>query len=134
MKVISSLRKYKSDNQMALNDKISSVKVFGDIRGLESAVKEVMHIDEIEIIDDSPELERKIKEIKLDYSEAGPEYGDKVPELEEALENNEFMLEDGRLEVADERLRPEMFKVIEEKEYSGEGTLIDGEVAVVLKQ
>ena len=134
MKVISSLRKYKSDNQMALNDEISSVKVFGDIKGLESAVKEVMHIGEIEIIDDSPELERKIKEIKLDYSEAGPEYGDKVPELEEALENNEFMLEDGRLEVADERLRPEMFKVIEEKEYSGEGTLVDGEVAVVVKQ
>lgn len=118
---------------MALNDEIEIVEVFGDISGLESAVKEVMHIGEIKIMTESPELEKQIKEIKLDYSKAGPKYGDKVSKLEEALKNNEFMLEDGRLEVAEERLRPEMFKVIEEKTFTGKGSFIDGTVPIVVK-
>ena len=133
MKVIGSLRKYKSQNQLALNDEVEKVQVFGDISGFESAVKEVMHVSEIEIMEESPELERRIKEIKLDYGNAGPKYGDKVPKLEEALENNEFMLEDGRLEVAGERLKPEMFEVIEEKTFTGEGSFVDGTVPIVVK-
>ena len=133
MKVISSIRKFKSQNQMALNDEIEKVEVFGDISGFENAVKEVMHVGELEIREDSPELEKKIKEIKLDYSVAGPEYGDKVPEIEDALENNEFMLEDGRLEAAGEKLRPEEFEVIEEETYTGEGSFVDGDVSIVVK-
>lgn len=134
MKAISALRKFKSKNRMSLNEKLGSVEIFGDISGFEDAIKEVMHVENLEQREDSPELEIRIKEIKLNYENAGPEYGDKIGEIEEALANNEFMVEDGRLEVADERLRPEMFKVIEEKEYSGDGELVDGEVPVVVKQ
>jgi len=134
MKAISALRKFKSRNHMPLNFEIEGAEVFGEISGFEDAIKEVMHVGELTQRKDSPDLRTTIREIKLNYSKAGPEYGDKIGKIEEALENNEFMVEDGRLEVADERLRPEMFEVREEKEYSGEGTLIDGEVAVVVKQ
>ena len=134
MKAISALRKFKSDNQMPLNSKIKSAEVSADISGFEDAVKEVMHVKKLEQREDSPDLETKIKEIKLNYANAGPEYGDKIGEIEDALENNEFMVEDGRLEVADERLKPEMFTVVEEKEYTGDGKLVDGDVPVVVKQ
>lgn len=134
MKAISALRKFKSANQMPLNSEIKTAEVFADISGFEDAVKEVMHVKNLEQREDSPDLETRIKEIKLNYSKAGPEYGDKVGEIEDALKNNEFMVEDGKLEVADEHLKPEMFKVIEKKEYSGDGELIDGDVPVVVKQ
>jgi valyl-tRNA synthetase len=134
MKAISALRKFKSDNQMPLNSKIKSAEVSADISGFEVAIKEVMHVKKLEQREDSPDLETKIKEIKLNYANAGPEYGDKIGEIEDALENNEFMVEDGRLEVADERLKPEMFTVVEEKEYTGDGKLVDGDVPVVVKQ
>jgi valyl-tRNA synthetase len=134
MEAISAIRRYKSDNQMALNDELEKLTVFEDIEGFEEAVKEVMHVNQLEIQEESPELERRIQEIKLDYSKAGPKYGDKVSEIEEALENNEFMLEDGRLEVADEHLKPEEFKVIEDREFTGEGEFVDGEVPVVVQK
>lgn len=133
MKTISALRKYKSQQHIALNSELEHVEVFADITGFENAVKEVMHVKNLEIREDSPELESKIKEIKLDYSKAGPKYGDKIGEIEEALENNEFMLDSGRLEVADEHLKPEMFEVIEEQEYTGEGTLMESDVSVVVR-
>ncbi|MFP4038697.1 MAG: valine--tRNA ligase [Candidatus Nanohaloarchaea archaeon] len=135
MKLISALRKYKSQNQMPLNQELEKVEAFTDITGLEEAVKEVMHVEQLEIKEEAPELETNIKEIKLNYSNAGPEYGDKIGEIEEALENNEFMLESGRLEVAGEHLKPEMFEVVEQKNYTGEGELVETEgVSAVVKK
>lgn len=134
LETITAIRKFKTGNQMAMNQKLQKVKVFADISGFEDAVEQVMHVQELEVIEDEPELETKIAEIKLDYSIAGPKYGDKIGEMEEALAKNEWNIDAGHLEVADEHLTPEEFEVIEEVEYTGEGELIETEeirIAVV---
>jgi len=132
MEVVSALRKFKTENQMSLNENLSKVQVYGDISGFKDSIKEVMHVQGLEQLEEEPETEKKIIEIKLDYSKAGPKYGDKVSEIEEALENHEFFIEDGRLEVADEYLKPEMFNVRQERTYTGEGEMIETENAVVV--
>ncbi len=134
METISLIRKYKTDERKALNTELEEVEVFGKIEGFEKAIKEVMHVKELEISDKSPELETKIKEIKLNYGQAGPEYGENVPEIEEALEQNDYQFESGHLEVAGHLLKPEMFKVIDEKVYTGEGTFVEGEsISIVVR-
>ena len=132
MEVVSALRKFKTQHQMPLNEEIEKVQVYGKISGLEDAVKEVMHVKNLEQLEGEPETEKKTIEIKLDYSKAGPEYGDKVSEIEEALENEEWMIDDGRLEVADEHLKPEMFEVREERTYTGEGEMMETENTIVI--
>ncbi len=132
MQVISALRKHKTEKQLALNEEIEHVQVYGDIEGFEDAIKEVMHVQELEILEGEPETEKKVIEIKLDYSEAGPKYGDKIGEIEDALENNEWNLDAGRLEVAGEHLKPEEFEVIEDREYKGEGEMFETEDALVV--
>jgi valyl-tRNA synthetase len=132
MQIISALRKYKSENQMSLNEEIEKVQIFGNISDMEKAIKEVMHVQELEKLEEEPETEKQIVEISLDYSKAGPKYGDKVGEIEEALENNEWMLEDGRLEVAGEHLKPEEFEVREERTYKGEGDMYETDNCVMV--
>ncbi|MFB6292484.1 MAG: valine--tRNA ligase [Candidatus Nanohaloarchaea archaeon] len=132
MQVISALRKYKTEHQLALNEEIETAKVYGDIEGFEDAIKEVMHIEELERLEDEPETEKKVIEIKLDYSEAGPRYGDRIGEIEDALENNEWNLESGRLQVAGEHLKPEEFEVVEDRTYEGEGEMLETEDALVI--
>jgi len=131
---ITAIRKYKSENQLSPTAEIEKVNLFADISGFEEEIKEVMHVRELEIKEDEPDLETVIEEVKLDYEKAGPEYGNQVSELEEELENNRWSIDGGHLVVADEKLKPEMFKIVEDKKYTGEGTLVEaGEVAVVVK-
>lgn len=132
MQVISALRKYKTGNQMSLNEEIEHVHIFGNISGMEDAIKEVMHVQELENLDGEPETEKKVVEISLDYSKAGPKYGDKVGEIEEALENEEWMLDGARLEVAGERLKAEEFEVGEEVTYTGEGEMLETDGCIVI--
>jgi len=134
METISLIRKYKTDERKALNTELNEVEVFGDIEGFEKAVKEVMHVENLKISDKSPELETKIKEIKLNYGKAGPKYGEEVPDIEKALEDNDYQFDSGRLEAAGHLLKPEMFKVIDEKAYTGEGVFVEGEkVSIVVR-
>ncbi|WP_414838194.1 valine--tRNA ligase [Candidatus Nanosalina sp. VS9-1] len=132
MEVVSALRKFKTEHQMSLNEDIERAEVYGNISGLESAVKEVMHVNSLEQLEGEPETENKIIEIKLNYSKAGPKYGDKVSEIEAALEDNDYMIDDGRLEVAGEHLKPEMFEVRQERTYTGEGEMIETENTIVI--
>ncbi|MFB6203321.1 MAG: valine--tRNA ligase [Candidatus Nanohaloarchaea archaeon] len=132
MEVISALRKYKTDRQMALNEELDHLQVHGDIEGFEDAISQVMHIDELEVHEGEPETEKKVVEIELNYEKAGPEYGDKVPEIEEALENNEWHIDAGHLEAADVHLEPEMFEVHEERTFTGEGEMLETENAIVV--
>ena len=132
MQVISALRTYKNENGLALNEELEEVEIFGNVTGFEDAIREAMHLQKLEQQEGEPETERKVLEIKLDYSEAGPEYGDKVSDIEEALENNEWNIEAGHLEVADEHLAPEMFEVIAERTYTGEGDMIETENSVIV--
>ncbi|MFB6145039.1 MAG: valine--tRNA ligase [Candidatus Nanohaloarchaea archaeon] len=132
MEVISALRTYKNQNRMALNEELEEVKVFGNIEGFESAIKDAMHVYDLSSRDGEPETEDKIVEIKLDYSKAGPEYGNRISEIEESLENNEWNIDAGHLEVAGEHLEPEMFEVREERTFTGEGEMIETENAIIV--
>lgn len=132
LEVITGLRKYKSDNQLSLNSEIEQVKVYGNIEGFEKSIKEVMHVKKLESLDEKPEMETTIDEIKLDYQKAGPEYGEKVSEIEQALEENEWNFETGHLKVAGHLLKPEMFEVREEVKYQGEGRMMETENTFVI--
>ncbi|WEL19668.1 valine--tRNA ligase [Candidatus Nanohalococcus occultus] len=133
-KAISALRKYKTSNQMSPTAELGKVELYSNVEGFEEEIKGTMHIEELAMKDGRPEVESQISEIKLDYSKVGPKYGDKVGELEAALSNNEWMIEDGHLEVADEKLKPEEFDVIEEKQFTGEGEMIEHEgIMAVIK-
>ncbi len=134
MDVISALRKYKSKRQMPLNKTLRKVQIYGDIEGFQAAIKDVMHVDTLEVLEEEPETEQEVIEIKLDYEVAGPEYGNKVSEIEEALEKNEWKIDAGRLRVAGELLKPEMFEVEEEHRYKGEGEMLEaGDGFVIVK-
>ncbi|MFB6144795.1 MAG: valine--tRNA ligase [Candidatus Nanohaloarchaea archaeon] len=134
MEVISALRTYKNENGMPLNAELERVQVYGEITGFEEAIKEAMHIEELETLEEEPSTEKQIVSIELDYSKAGPRYGDKVGEIEAALEENEWMLEEGRLEVAGEHLKPEEFEVEEEVTYTGDGEMLEaGEAMVIVR-
>lgn len=132
LEVITALRKYKTKNQMAPTEEIEKVEVYGDIAEFSESIKKVMHIENLVELEEEPETENKIIEIKLNYEKAGPKYGNQVGEIEEALEQNEFSFEAGRLNVAGEHLKPEMFKVKEERSFQGSGEMIETENTVVI--
>ena len=132
LQVISALRKYKTENRMALNEELEKVRVYGNISGMEEAIREVMHVDDLEELDEEPEMEKKVVNISLDYEKAGPKYGDRIDEIEEALESNEWMLDGSRLEVAGEHLKAEEFEVRQKRTYQGEGKMLETEDAVVI--
>ena len=132
MEVISAIRKYKTENQMSPNTELEKIQVYGNISGLEDAIKEVMHVEGLEELEKEPETEKKIIRISLDYSKAGPKYGDKVGKIEQALENQEYSIDAGHLDVAGEHLKPEMFEVEQERNFTGEGEMIETENTLVI--
>ncbi len=132
MEVIGALRKYKTENQLAPTAELDHVQVYGRIEGFEDEISEVMHVRELETLEEKPEIDSKIVEIKLDYEKAGPEYGDRISGIEEALENSEWNIADGHLDVADTKLDPEMFEVVEERDYQGQGEMLETENALVI--
>ncbi len=132
LEVISALRKYKTKNQMPPTAKLTEVEVYGDIGEFKNDIKDVMHVENFVELEEQPATENKIVEIKLNYENAGPKYGNKISKLEDALENNEFSIESGRLKVEDELLKPEMFEVREEKTYTGKGTMMETENTMVV--
>lgn len=134
MDAISALRKYKSGNQMPMNAEIETARIHGDVHDFRQSIKQVMHVENLEITEEEPDVKTNIEEIKLNYSKAGPKFGDDIGEIETALEENEWNIESGHLHVAGHMLKPEMFEVIEERSYEGEGEMIEeGEVAVIIE-
>jgi valyl-tRNA synthetase len=132
MEVIGAIRKFKTQNQMSPTAEITEIEVFGNIEGFKDDIQQVMHIGNVENLEEEPSTEQTIVEIKLDYSKAGPKYGDKVGEIEQKLEEGNWVINDGRLEVADEKLKPEEFEVIEEHRYTGEGEMLETEKTFVI--
>ena len=130
--VISALRRYKTDNDMALNEPLDTVEVYGDVEGFEDAIGGTMHVGDIQVHDDAPDIETKIADIDLDYSLVGPEFGQQVGDIEAAIASGEFEIEDDHLHVAGVELSPDMFDIEEERTYSGTGDMIETENAVVV--
>jgi len=132
MEVISALRKYKTQNQMSPTAELDEIEVYGNIKGFEDAIKGAMHVENLFHKSGEPETKNKIVEIKLDYSKAGPKFGNDIGEIEEALENQEWNIDAGMLEAGDHHIPAEMYKVREEKTFQGEGKMMETENAVVV--
>jgi valyl-tRNA synthetase len=132
MEVISALRRYKTNNGLALNAELESVAVYGHVSGFESAIAEAMHVGEFETLEEPPEVTTEIADIDLDYSLVGPEFGDLVGNIEAGIAQDEFELVDDELHVAGVELDAEMFDIERERTYSGAGEMIETESAVVI--
>ncbi|APW97718.1 valine--tRNA ligase [Halobiforma lacisalsi AJ5] len=134
MEVISALRRYKSENQLPLNADLEAVAVYGEVDGFADAIANVMHVADLEVLSDQPEITTQVASIDLDYSQVGPQYGEKVGEIDAGIESGDYELdrEDGVLRVAGEELAEDLFEVERERTYSGEGEMLETESAVVI--
>ncbi len=150
MEVISALRRYKSERQLPLNAELESVSVYGSIDGFEEAIRDVMHVDDLEVLDEQPEITTEVASIDLDYATLGPKFGSKVGEIDAAIDDGEYEIESaeprsaddssgqrprddaGVLRVAGEELEGDLFDVEVERTYSGDGEMLETESAVVI--
>jgi valyl-tRNA synthetase len=132
LSVVSALRRYKSDNQLSMNADLGTVKVYGDVAGFEADIRRVMHVAELETTDAEPPIESVVTGIDLDYSLVGPEFGGKVSEIDAAIEAGDYEIADGVLHAAGVELSPEMFSVEEERQYAGDGEMVEADGAVVI--
>ncbi len=134
MEVISALRRYKSENQLPLNADLESVSVYGPIEGFEDAIQNVMHVQELTVLEDEPEVTTEVASIDLDYSTLGPKFGSKVGEIDAGIDSGEYEIDDDAdvLRVAGEELEDDLFEVELERTYSGAGEMIETESAVVV--
>lgn len=133
MAVVGALRKYKSKNQLPLNAALSQVSVYDDIGSFEDDITGVMHVENLEVFpDEEPPVESVITGINLDYATIGPKYGNQVSDIETAIETGSYELTDGRLQAGEISLDSDEFSVERERQYTGEGALLDAEDAVVI--
>ncbi len=137
IEVISAFRKYKSRENMSLNHEITEAKVFGpkNLSKVKMDIKEAMSIQNLELSDEEPKLERKISSVDLDYSVVGPKYGEKVKDIEEKIETiSEDDIKEGKLEIMGTTLvEGEEFEVDRKYSLKGEkGDIVQTENCVVL--
>jgi valyl-tRNA synthetase len=132
MAVVGALRKYKSEEQLPMNEPLARVDVWGDISGFEADISGVMHVGELDSLDERPEIESVVTGVDLDYSLVGPEFGSQVPDIEAAIEAGEYEVVDGALHAADAELDADMFEIEEERQYTGDGEMIESDDAVVI--
>ena len=132
MAVVGALRKYKSEEQLPMNEPLARVDVWGDISGFEADISGVMHVGELDSLDERPEIESVVTGVDLDYSLVGPEFGSQVPDIEAAIEAGEYEVVDGALHAADAELDADMFEIEEERQYTGDGEMIEADDAVVI--
>ncbi|WP_299335350.1 valine--tRNA ligase [Haloplanus sp.] len=134
MTVVGALRKFKSDNQLSMNADVDAVRVYGDVSAFAEDIRRVMHVDELESVDEEPPVESVVAGVDLDYSLVGPEFGGQVPAIEAAIEADDYEAVDGRLHADGAELSPEMFDLDEERRYTGDGEMIEaGETVVIVR-
>ncbi|WP_137287363.1 valine--tRNA ligase [Halorussus salinisoli] len=132
MEVIGALRRYKADNDLALNADLDYVGVYGHVDGFEDAIADTMHVDTFEKLQSPPETRTEIVDVSLDYSILGPEYGNAVGDIEAGIDADDFELADDELHVAGETLAPDSFEVERERTYRGDGSLVQTDDVVLL--
>ena len=132
MAVVGALRKYKSEEQLPMNEPLARVDVWGDISGFEADISGVMHVGELNSLDERPEIESVVTGVDLDYSLVGPEFGSQVPDIEAAIEAGGYEVVDGALHAAGAELDADMFEIEEERQYTGDGEMIESDDAVVI--
>ncbi|MFD1571205.1 valine--tRNA ligase [Halorubrum laminariae] len=131
--VVGAIRKYKSENQLALNAELDSVEVYADVRGFEADITGVMHVADLTVHPeaDAP-VETVITGIDLDYATVGPKYGDQVGDIEAALARDDYEIDGDELHVAGLTLLADEFSVEKSRQYRGDGELLEADDVVVI--
>ncbi|PSP98834.1 valine--tRNA ligase [Halobacteriales archaeon QS_4_70_19] len=136
LEVVGALRKYKSERDLALNTELDHVQVYGDVADYVDDIARAMHVEELDLLDEAPDVETVVTGIDLDYSVVGPEFGGDVPDIEAAIESGGYVLEgeddDATLIAGEHELTAEMFDVGTERRYDGAGDLLETDGAVVI--
>ncbi|WP_181686033.1 valine--tRNA ligase [Halorhabdus salina] len=134
MAVIGALRRYKTENGLPLNADLDRVEVFADVAGFAEAISGAMHVADLVVRDDAPEIGTEIVDIDLDYATIGPKYGDQVGDIEAAIGQGDYEIDGEQLHAGDVTLEADAFEVREEHTYAGEGELLEteGDLAVVV--
>jgi valyl-tRNA synthetase len=133
LSVVGALRKYKSERNLALNEPLSRVRAHGE--GLDEFATDIagaMHVEQLELLAERPEVETVVAGIDLDYSQVGPAFGADVPEIEAAIESGEYEIGGETLHAGGHELDAGMFSVEEERRYDGEGDLLELDDAIVI--
>jgi len=134
MDVVGALRKYKTDHQLSMNADVDAVRVYGDVAAFADDIERVMHVDELESVDEEPPVESVVTGVDLDYSLVGPEFGSQVGDIEAAIAEGDYEVTDGRLRVAGVELDAEMFEIEEERRYTGDGEMVEaGDTVVIVR-
>jgi len=132
MAVVGALRKYKSDARLPMNEPLARVDVWGDVSGFEADISGVMHVEELDSLQERPEIESVVTGVDLDYSLVGPEFGSQVSEIDAAIEAGDYEVVDGVLHAGGAALDPEMFEIERERRYTGDGEMVDADDAAVI--
>jgi valyl-tRNA synthetase len=136
LEVVSALRKYKSERDLALNTELARVQVYGEVADYVDDIARAMHVETLDLLEEAPEVETVVTGIDLDYSVVGPEFGGDVPDIEAAIESGEYVLEgegdDATLIAGEHELTADMFDVETERRYDGTGDLLETDGAVVI--
>jgi len=131
--VVAVLRKYKSANQLPLNAELDAVEVYADVRGFEEDITGVMHVDDLTVHPDADApVETVVTGIDLDYATIGPKYGDQVGDIEAAIAREAYEIDGEELHVADVTLVGDEFAIEKERQYRGEGELLEADDVVVI--
>jgi len=134
MDVVGALRKYKTDHQLSMNAGVDAVRVYGDVSDFADDIQRVMHVGELESVDEAPPVESVVTGVDLDYSLVGPEFGSRVSDIEAAIGSGDYEVVDGHLHAAGATLDAEMFEIEEERRYTGDGEMVEaGETVVIVR-
>ncbi len=139
--IVSAIRRFKHDRGMALNAPLKKVLIYTpmdvDTRDIAGAINA-----EVERVEEMPEIEVKIKEIKPKFNVLGPMFREKVKDIVRAVqslsdEDKLRFAEEGRIEVEVNgekvELKREWFDIEIEKVVGGEGVeVIETENSVII--
>ncbi|WGI17192.1 valine--tRNA ligase [Methanonatronarchaeum sp. AMET-Sl] len=82
--IISSIRRYKSENGIPLNEEIDRIEIYNSPKYLKNCQKDIsktVWANELYITNQKPDFEKKLVEIKPDMSIIGPRYKEKAPKI-----------------------------------------------------
>lgn len=119
--IISTLRRWKSDQGMPLNDELPRVKLYTQKEFDVQDIKGAMNITNLEITSESPRWKEKIIKITPDYGIIGPKFEEDTNKVVSLLEKYaEDLEENEHIEKEGYTLQREYIKSVEKEFYAGE--------------
>jgi len=124
--IVAEVRRLKHDRGLALNAPIKLIRIYSPVEVDERDIAGALNAN-VEILEEKPEVEERIKAVKPDFSVLGPRFRDKVKDIVKAVnslseeEKRKLVAEGLNLEVGGEvvELKPEWFEAVKEKVVSG---------------